>query len=172
MTRSRACDSSARLACASLCALVALSACSGGDPGASPGSSTMGGAAAGGGPTRATIACSDALAGVASGDQLTATPGTWGQTPAALQALPPGATLCGSLTGSNINGDTVPEGTLLLTNLWGQALHDYYAPRLSGIGCTAQPPDAHSEIDFTCSSGDTGLIVPDPGYQFADILYF
>ena len=80
----------------------------------------------------------------------------WGKLPAALQKLPPGATLCGN-TG----------GTVFITSaLDRDALEKFYAPLFASLGCKlACKKDEFLKIDrCDCPKTGSGSLQPDTGY--------
>jgi hypothetical protein len=76
--------------------------------------------------------------------------GTWKGVPEELKALPPGAELCGSV-------DVLDQG-LVVSELEGLALEDYYRPVFGGLGCPSFECDVQTrgeQEQYVCScSGD------------------
>ena len=80
----------------------------------------------------------------------------WGTLPAALQKLPPGATLCGN-TG----------GTVFITSaLDRDALEKFYAPLFASLGCklTCKKDEFLKTDRCDCPKAGSGSLQPDTGY--------
>ncbi len=149
--------------------------------GSSSGSSSISGSSA---PSRPTTTCSD-IASLETSDGNLFTAGSWGYIPKALQTLPPSAQACGStlLGGADAGASTGDAGadntaTQIITDLWDQAIFDFYNPLLKGIGCTLKPMDTsddpmfpHSLTMFNCSNGAQGEIIASPDFQYIDLSY-
>jgi len=85
-------------------------------------------------PKRSAIDCAAVLSG--SADHGAAYQPGWGALPAELQALPPGAELCGA---GNPGGNKSMIGILVRSPIFGPALGEFYAPIITKMGCTAKP---------------------------------
>jgi hypothetical protein len=108
--------------------------------------------------------------------------GSWGTIPAALQAVPPGGTFCGTVVmdaGSMANFGT--PLTLLATDLQGQELFDFYSPLVAQLpgSCTLAPVNtitsgtmAVSSTSYSCAqSKANGGMASDSTYQAIEIWY-
>ena len=82
----------------------------------------------------------------------------WGNLPAALQKLPPGATLCGHPTG----GDTV----FITSALDRDALEKFYTPLFASLGCklTCKKDDFTKVDKCDCPKAGSGSLQHDTGY--------
>lgn len=80
----------------------------------------------------------------------------WGKLPAALQKLPPGATLCGS------SGRTA----FITSALDRNALEKFYAPLFASLGCklTCKQDDFTKTDSCDCPKAGTGSLAHDTGY--------
>jgi hypothetical protein len=82
----------------------------------------------------------------------------WGNLSAALQKLPPGATLC---------GHTQAEGTVFITSaLDRDALEKFYAPLFASVGCKLTcTKDGFTKTDkCECPKAGSGSLQHDTGY--------
>ena len=79
----------------------------------------------------------------------------WGRLPAALQKLPPGATLCGSA------GDTA----FITSELDAEALRSFYTPLFAKLGCklTCKKKEFRGEV-CECPTKSFGSTQIDTGY--------
>jgi hypothetical protein len=108
--------------------------------------------------------------------------GSWGNIPAALQQVPPGATLCGT----DIIGDGGGfEGqlTLIAGSLWDQQIYTFYSPLVAQIpgGCSLSSDEVKTQGSgilqqsgamFNCTSGAMGAIEADSTYLFYTLAYY
>jgi hypothetical protein len=98
--------------------------------------------------------CSDVIGGLVplAG---TSDPG-WSIIPPALQKLPAGATFCGTVVSSDDAGGH-SAFAVIISDLSGQNLYDFYAPLVMSLGCTVMQPDSFQNCDqvftFNCGSG-------------------
>ena len=122
------------------------------------------------GPKRTTVTCDDVA--TAEAQNGTYAKGNWGDIPASLQALPSGATFCGT-TSTVLGGDTV-KVTHIVSTVWDQEIFDFYNPSVTKLGCTLQAMSTsssssvvYSRTSFTCTSGALGTIAAtqDTEYQ-------
>ena len=81
----------------------------------------------------------------------------WGTLPAALQKLPPGATLCGTPGGG---------GVFILSELDRDALEKFYAPLFASLGCklTCKKDDFTKADRCDCPKAGSGSLQHDTGY--------
>jgi hypothetical protein len=92
----------------------------------------------------------------------------WGKIPAALQKLPPGASLCGV---------TVAETAVVLSDIDSKALEKFYAPLFATVGCKPLTCKTNQFKIESCdcpkdkSGFDTGYIKLQP-YDQAYLLFF
>src|SRR5258708_14525804 len=104
-------------------------------------------------------AVSNKMAGPYSPSRIEEHPGSWGAIPAPLQALPKGATFCGSAVA--FWADKSMPGVVTanyVSALWDKEIADFYAPLAAKMGCTLQPMDT-SEGTYTTHSSAT-MICP------------
>ena len=81
----------------------------------------------------------------------------WGKLPAALQKLPPGATLCGTPGGASV---------FILSELDRDALEKFYAPLFASLGCklTCKKDEFYKTDKCDCPKAGSGNLQPDIGY--------
>jgi hypothetical protein len=95
------------------------------------------------------------------------TPG-WGRIPAALQKLPPGASLCG------VNAAQV---AFIISELDAPALETFYAPLFASLGCkplTCKPGQFVKRTECACPKGGdphAGSLMPAPYDQQYQLFY-
>jgi hypothetical protein len=159
------------------CLLSIVFACSSSSSGAPAAAPTGEGGT--GAPQRLVQSCALIQAGATRAQGGTFDAGSWGDVPAALQQLPSGAALCGTLvTGSGTAlGD---QTTYIQTTLWDQGIFDFYAPLVQEVdtGCSLEPMTtddspaaATSYTTFSCPSGAFGGITADTAYDFLAITF-
>ena len=125
-------------------------------------------------PPRRAIDCAAILKGSADHGSIYK-PGGWGNVPAELQVLPPGAELCGAGSPYAGKDDTYP-GALVRSAIFGPALGELYAPAIAKLGCKMNPPEVvgagdmqSTRIHFRCANGNAGDIGTDTGYEFYSV---
>jgi hypothetical protein len=158
--------------CVLLVSIAAMVGCSS-SGGSKGGNSTN----PGGAPNRSAISCDSVLSNVAStgaffpdASAFTIHSASWGDAPASMQVVPSGGTLCGALTDDS-RGASVSRGTYIVTNLWGQALYDFYSP-LVPSGCTVTPLSSDgSGTGYRCSDGRSADVTADPANQFVALIF-
>lgn len=144
---------------------IALAACSSSSSDSNGGTGTGDDAStpSGNSPQRKTVTCDDVQ--VEESHQGTYKAGDWGTIPAALQALPAGASFCGS-TSTTLSPGTKPVVvTHIVSTIWDQDIYTFYNPLVTKLGCTLQPMDTTadstvtvSRTSFTCTDGSLGTI--------------
>ncbi len=153
--------------------LVAVSSCS---SSSSPSPSASQEAGAGGSaPSGRTVpTCAQVIGGLVP-EFGTADPG-WSTIPVELQKLPAGATFCGSVVTSEDAGLNLSTA-IVITDLWGQDLANFYGPLLTSAGCSLGQPDLLGKDQarvFTCGSGQnavSGSITASGTWTFVEIMY-
>ena len=117
-------------------------------------------------PKRSKLACGAYLEGVKSmsksmGLNPTIVPGSWGDVPRDLQALPAGAQNCGTVEGQ----------PTIVSPLFGKELETFYTPLFAKMGCAPFKCEVESQGSATrtmckCKSSEVrGTVVTDTGYE-------
>lgn len=75
------------------------------------------------------------------------TPGSWGDLPAQLRKLPPGAELCGAGSHGQV---------IVASATFGKEIESHYAPLFEAIGCKPLKCSISSTTNCTCASPEGG----------------
>jgi hypothetical protein len=122
-------------------------------------------------PHRTKVACGPYLAsvkktGASVGFTPEIVPGSWGDVPAELQKLPPGAQNCGTIAGQ----------PTIVSPAYGKDLETFYAPLFAKVGCqpfTCEVETSPARTKCKCKVGKTlGMVVTDTGNEAYTVSLF
>jgi hypothetical protein len=123
---------------------------------------------------RTVHACSEVVGGMVP--QFGTRDPTWSRIPSALQRLPPGATFCGTVVSSDHAGYHSADA-ILIADLSGQNLYNFYSPLVTSLGCTLSQPQllgCDQVVTFHCGMGSRapgGAITSSGTWTFVSLLY-